>query len=216
MHCCILLAGMATTFTMAAANLDGTWVGIMVLDNQAGRISLTLHEEGQSVSGTATFGDDEPAKIKHPESAGNVLRFAVYGASGDAIKFRLKVVDGLLVGEVFHRGEALAGEAKFGDRIAEVMLPFHNGCTTPALLLQSVPAEYSHEARRAQLEGTVYLSVLIDTGGQPVEIHVMRGLGMGLDQKAAEALKKWQFKPALLKGKPVPFETIVAVHFRYF
>jgi len=212
----LVLAGMATTFTLAAAGLDGTWVGIMLLDSRASRISLTLRENERSVSGTVSFGDSEPVRIRHAQMAGNLLRFSFDDAPDSFVKVRLKVVDGLLVGQFHHRGEALSGEAQFGDRIAEVMLPFHNACNTPALLLQSSPAEYSKEARSAQLEGTVYLSVRIDTSGQPVEVHILRGLGMGLDEKAIEALKKWQFKPASQDGRTVPFETVVEVNFRYF
>lgn len=212
----LLLAGMATFLTLSAADLEGNWVGIMVLDNRASRVSLSLHEHGRSLSGAITLSDDEPARIRHAEIAGDLLAFTFDDAPGSVVKFRLKVVDGLLVGRFLHRGEALSGEAQFANRTAEVMLPFHNACTTPALLLRTFPAEYSKEARGAQLEGTVFLAVRIDVSGQPVEVHVLRGLGMGLDEKAVEALKKWEFQAASRQGTPVPFETVVAMRFRYF
>ena len=107
--------------------------------------------------------------------------------------FRLRVVSGPLIGEVFHNGEALSGEARFGDRVAQVVLPSQivEGTTRPILLQKGEP-EYSAEARKAKLQGTVHLSVLIDATGRPAEFHVLHGLGMGLDEKAIEALRKWQ------------------------
>ncbi|MGD0872925.1 MAG: energy transducer TonB [Bryobacteraceae bacterium] len=210
----ILVAGIAATFTLAATDFHGKWGGIMVLNNRAASISLNLHQADRSVSGTVTFGGNQPAKIENPELTGNLLTFAVHDASGSAVQFRLKVVYGPLIGEVFHNGEALTGEAQCGDRIAEVMLPSHSGGTVPAVVLRSVPAEYPEEARRAKIQGAVRLSVLIDDAGRPVEFQVLRGLGMGLDKKAIEAVKQWQFKPALRDGKPVTLEATIEVNFR--
>ena len=100
----LVLAGMATTFTLAAADLDGTWGGIMLLDDRASRVSLTLHGNGRSVSGTVAFGDSEPARIRHAAMAGDLLRFAFDDAPDSFVKVRLKVVDSLLVGQFLHRG----------------------------------------------------------------------------------------------------------------
>jgi len=50
--------------------------------------------------------------------------------------------------------------------------------------------------------------------GVPQEIKVVRSLGLGLDQKAIEAVQKWRFKPGLKDGKPVPVSANIEVNFR--
>jgi protein TonB len=45
---------------------------------------------------------------------------------------------------------------------------------------------------------------------------VVRHLGMGLDEKAVEAVKQYKFKPATLQGKPVPVEVNIEVNFRIY
>ena len=81
-------------------------------------------------------------------------------------------------------------------------------------MLEHSEPDYSQEAREAKLGGTVYLSVLIDASGQVSQIYLLHGLGMGLDRKAIEAVKKWRFKPALMHGEPVPFEMIIEAIFQ--
>src|ERR1035441_9617887 len=77
----------------------------MLSDNQASCIALTLDENGRFVSGAVTFGDNEPARIRHAEMAGNILGFILHDAPGSVVKFRLKAVNGLLVGQFLHRGK---------------------------------------------------------------------------------------------------------------
>src|SRR5579884_2270116 len=63
--------------------------------------------------------------------------------------------------------------------------------------------EYSDEARRAQYQGICVLSLIVGPDGLPRDIRVARSLGMGLDEKAIEAVSQWRFQPALKDGKPV-------------
>ena len=81
---------------------------------------------------------------------------------------------------------------------------FHLGpdISAPFVVAKAKP-EYTEEARLAKLEGSVLLSVVIDTGGQPGDIHVDRPLGLGLDESAAENVRHWQFKPGTKAGTPV-------------
>ena len=68
------------------------------------------------------------------------------------------------------------------------------GVTAPALLYKSEP-EYSEEARKAKYQGTVLLYVEVDPSGKAINMRVLHSLGLGLDEKAIEAVKKWKFKP---------------------
>ncbi len=74
--------------------------------------------------------------------------------------------------------------------------------------------EYSEEARKAKYSGTVLLSLVIDEHGNTRDIHVVRPLGLGLDEKAIEAVSHWRFRPALKGGHPVAVQAQVEVNFR--
>jgi protein TonB len=64
--------------------------------------------------------------------------------------------------------------------------------------------EYSEEARKARFVGTVYLEVTVLANGHAGDIKVIKGVGMGLDEKAIESVKASMFKPAMgPNGKPV-------------
>ncbi len=47
------------------------------------------------------------------------------------------------------------------------------------------------------------MQILVDAQGNPQNPRVIRTLGMGLDEKAIEAVMKYKFKPARENGKPV-------------
>ena len=74
--------------------------------------------------------------------------------------------------------------------------------------------QYSEEARHAGYQGTVVLWLVVDATGLPQNIRVQRALGMGLDEEAVKAVKRWRFKPAMRDGKPVPVMINVEVNFR--
>jgi TonB family protein len=83
--------------------------------------------------------------------------------------------------------------------------------------LNSVEAEFSDEARRAKYQGVCLITLIVDVHGDPQNPRVSRALGMGLDEKALEAVKKYKFKPALKDGKtPVPVMITVEVNFRLY
>ena len=88
-----------------------------------------------------------------------------------------------------------------------------SGVTAPTLL-QKVEPEYTVQARMAKYEGTAVLYVEIGTDGIPRKIQVTRGLGLGLDQKAVEAVSQWRFAPGTRFGVPVTVAATVEVNFR--
>ncbi len=87
------------------------------------------------------------------------------------------------------------------------------GVSPPSVILKVEP-EYSEEARKAKFQGTVILFVVVDKDGNPRELKVIRPLGLGLDQKAIEAVEKWKFKPGMKDGKPVAVQATIEVNFR--
>jgi TonB family protein len=83
--------------------------------------------------------------------------------------------------------------------------------------LNSVEAEFSDEARRAKYQGVVLVGLIVDAQGNPQSVHIVRALGMGLDEKAIEAVKKYKFKPAMRDGKAVAVSGVtVEVNFRLY
>ena len=81
-------------------------------------------------------------------------------------------------------------------------------------MILKVEPEYSEEARKAKFQGTVILFVVVDEKGNPRELKVIRPLGLGLDQKAIEAVEKWKFRPGMKDGKPVAVQATIEVNFR--
>jgi periplasmic protein TonB len=89
------------------------------------------------------------------------------------------------------------------------------GVSAPRILFQPDP-EYSEEARKAKYQGTVGLVVTVGPDGRVHDAHVQHALGMGLDEKAVEAVKTWKFEPAKLNGQPVAVLVAVEVNFRLY
>jgi len=87
------------------------------------------------------------------------------------------------------------------------------GVTAPTLLFKKEP-EYSEEARKAKYQGTVSLYIEVDPSGKATNIKVVRSLGLGLDEKAMEAVRQWKFKPGYKDGKPVTVAATIEVNFR--
>jgi TonB family protein len=88
------------------------------------------------------------------------------------------------------------------------------GLVTQPQLIHKVEPEYSEEARNAKWQGTVQLEIVVDETGVPKDVRVKRALGLGLDQKAIEAVKLWRFKPGQKEGVPVPVIAVIDVSFR--
>jgi TonB family protein len=87
------------------------------------------------------------------------------------------------------------------------------GVTAPVLLYKKEP-EYSEEARKAKYQGTVILAIVVDPSGRAINLQVVRSLGLGLDEKAIEAVKQWKFKPGYKDGHPVAVSAQIEVNFR--
>jgi periplasmic protein TonB len=89
------------------------------------------------------------------------------------------------------------------------------GVSAPKELYAPEP-EYSEEARKAKYQGTCVLYVIVGADGRPRDLRVARSLGLGLDEKAIDAVKTWKFEPAMKDGKPVAVAISVEVEFRLY
>lgn len=94
-------------------------------------------------------------------------------------------------------------------------VPGVGGVTAPIPLV-TPEAEFSDEARRVKHQGICTVAVIVDANGNPRNAHILRSLGMGLDEKALEAVRLYRFKPAKKDGKAVAVEIVVEVNFRLY
>jgi len=84
-------------------------------------------------------------------------------------------------------------------------MPIHQVDSEPEVA-QDFKAPYPPEARHAEIEGTVVLSVTVDTEGKVVAAKILSGPGYGLNEAALEAIKRFKFKPARKNGEAVSTE----------
>ena len=87
-----------------------------------------------------------------------------------------------------------------------------DGVSQPVILSKVEPV-YSEEARQAKVEGTVLLKIIVDVDGRAKDIKVVRGLGLGLDERAVAAVQQWTFAPGKKNGQAVRVEAQVEVNF---
>jgi TonB family protein len=88
-----------------------------------------------------------------------------------------------------------------------------NGVSAPGLLQKKEP-EYSEEARIAKLSGTTLVQIVVGEDGSGGNLNVIRPLGLGLDEKAVEAVRAWRFKPGMKDGAAVPVQASIEINFR--
>ena len=87
------------------------------------------------------------------------------------------------------------------------------GGVSPPTILSRIEPVYSEEARKAKYQGVVVLSAIVRKDGSIEIVKVIRSLGLGLDENAIAALKRWKFRPGMKGGKPVDVALNIEVNF---
>jgi TonB family protein len=90
-----------------------------------------------------------------------------------------------------------------------------NGVTVPQVIYSPDPS-FSDEARKSKTQGKVTLLLVVDKDGRPYNVRVRESLGMGLDEKAMEAVSRWRFRAATFNGQPVATQIAVEVEFHLY
>jgi TonB family protein len=118
--------------------------------------------------------------------------------------------------------KSMIGQAGEGSQVTYAEL-FHTtpsaatsspAAVTAPKLLRKVEPQYTEEARAAKYSGVVVLQVVIGPDGQAHNFKLVKSLGLGLDQKAVEAVRQWHFQPGTKNGEAVPVAATVEVNFR--
>lgn len=108
-------------------------------------------------------------------------------------------------------GDADVRMAKTGERIETV-----GGEVSAPTVIENPDPSYSARAREARLQGQLVLSVVVDRDGKVAGASIVKPLGLGLDAKALETVRGWQFQPGTRNGTPVPVRVIVEISFKLF
>jgi TonB family protein len=106
------------------------------------------------------------------------------------------------IGDQVSKTPGISGGARIGHKI------------TPPQLIYKVEPEFSEAARKAKYQGVVVLAIDVDAGGHPQNLRILEMLGLGLDEKAIEAVSQWRFRPGYQDGRPVVTTATVEVSFR--
>lgn len=88
------------------------------------------------------------------------------------------------------------------------------GNVTAPIPIYAPDPNYSEEARKAKYSGVASVIAIVDAAGNVVDVQILKPVGLGLDEKAIEAVRTWKFKPALRNGAPVKVRVIIEVSFR--
>jgi TonB family protein len=92
-------------------------------------------------------------------------------------------------------------------------LPADSGTFTSPTVLSRVEPEYAAEALLARFEGTVQVAVTVEADGSIANLQVFRSLGLGLDESALAAVRRWTFAPGKVRGQAAELVTPVQVSF---
>ena len=103
---------------------------------------------------------------------------------------------------------SVAGPRRAADAAGEPLRV--GGDIQPPERIHYVAPHYPELARRARMEGFVILQALIDERGNVKDAEVLRGLGLGLDEAARDAVMQWRYTPTVYNGRPV--EVILTVN----
>ncbi len=155
-----------------------------------------------------------PPNLKLPQSAqlGDPLS-SIIGAPSNGTGYGGGIGSGSGGGIGSGRGPGVG--PGWGGGIGGGVYRVGGGVSAPRTLYDPEP-EYSEEARKAKYQGVVVLWVVVGSDGRPREMRVQRSLGMGLDEKAMEAVKQWKFEPAKKDGQPVAVQVNIEVNFRLY
>jgi TonB family protein len=155
-----------------------------------------------------------PPIVKMPTSQTNVgdpLKQALIASNGTGTMSGVGSGSNGGIGSGAGRGLGPGSIAGTGGGVFRV----GGGVSAPVPVYQP-EAQFSEEARKTKHQGTVLLSLVVGADGRPRDMRVVRPLGMGLDEKALEAVKQWRFDPAKRDGVPVAVYISVEVNFNLY
>ena len=147
------------------------------------------------------LGSDHLDTVTTAEHFARLLNKLQQGAKAQGLLVRAKKV----------REERVSSYSSPGGQLSEVFTS--SEVRRQLELTDQVEPEYTDEARIARHEGMVRLQVSIDSEGRARNFRLLNSLGLGLDEKAAEAVRRWKFRPARKDGRRVAVVTNIEIQF---
>src|SRR4051794_23860443 len=162
---------------------------------------------------TTHVPDDPPPLVIPQAVSSSAMPVILKGAIGDPHGVLGPASDGPGKGRGIGdgTGDGIGGGALNG---ASPFLP-GGGVSMPRVIYDPEP-EYTDEARKLKQQGNVLLACVVGADGRVHDARVQHALGLGLDEKAIEAVKKWKFEPSRYNGQPVAVKIMVEVNFRMY
>jgi len=190
----------ATDYFQRARNIDPTRAG-------AALMWMAVVEQRQQHMDDAERFYQSALSVQDPKSVEAAVTMEVYG------QFLRELGRADQAGEMDARAAGIqkANAAPAHSPTAPGVYKVGAEVAAPSVL-HKVEPEYSEEARIARLQGTVIVQVVIGTDGVAGDGRILRGLGLGLDEQAIEAIGQWQFKPGVKDGQPVPVAATIEVN----
>lgn len=176
--------------------------------------------EGEVVAAilVSETGDVESTKVLK----GDPILAAAADESMEKWKFRPVLKDGKPVAVIARASFNFIGTPKQGKVLPKIDMPAEfpqrvkvtedvgNG-----LVLKHANPEYPPMARQGKITGTVLLDVIISKEGKVTDVTLISGHPM-LAPAAIDAVRKWQYRPYLVMGRPVEMDTQVKVNFSIY
>jgi TonB family protein len=230
----VLVIALWTGPIVLAADFSGRWAGTIETSGSRVPIYLTLNQNDGRITGSVATGTAlKQLPVEKTELREDQLSFEVHDNARRLMQFRLTLTDGVLGGEatvgsqvskvgVVPAGGGWGGRLEpasgsvgsgVGVGVGSAVFRVGGGVSAP-VLIHKVEPEYTEEARGAKYQGTVSLYAEISPDGTATNVRVLHGLGLGLNEKAIEAVKQWRFKPGEKDGKPVTVVATIEVNFR--
>lgn len=203
------LSAMAGTIH-AQAKGDSSTAAIGGNVSSTADLSCTYYDHGQTHPGTCVTRPGDPSEYFCAENGTARLQ------KQSSCKWKIERTKRMDAAQhaVGKEKRAKKQAASLGDN-AVASDKIIKGVTAPVLIYGPEP-QYTRKAQQAKYQGVVKLQIIVTKKGRPVDIKVVQHLGMGLDEQAVKAVKRYRFKPARYHGNPVAVRMIVEVDFHLF
>jgi TonB family protein len=211
----LLDVSLITEANLPWAEGSGKISHVIRLDSKEYLISLTpLYQSRKNQFRIEVFEQNDKGKnslldTEFIQPKGNIAVFGFEDMQGNPYFLSLRVTASLKEGETAVTGGATAKELEEFTKGAVKA----KGDVKPPRLIKEVKPIYPEEARKAEVQGLVILSVRTDTYGRVEDVFVLKTAGPLLDQAAIDAIKQWIYEPMLINGKPQPVIFTVTVNF---
>ena len=154
----------------------------------------------------------EPSEqVKMPDTPNPIPAFAASQSPQIALAAQPRSAGsgfGRLGGGGLGGGHGAGGGGGYGGGLKSV-----GGGVSAPLAIHTVEPEFTEEARRSNFQGNVSIRLIVDSQGNPQDVTLVSHLGMGLEEKAIEAVRQYKFKPAMFEGHPVSVQIVIDVAF---